>query len=120
MSVFASRASTARSALVWRGQGGGAVRQHHVLRRHALADLADTVLHSRSGHYIALLLNEADAVITSQLHQVLDPYLNRLERRIGADPAAVVARGLVYSPPLAKPPGSATLKRPPARRSPHA
>jgi membrane protein required for colicin V production len=37
------------------------------------------VLESRSGYYIALLLNRADRVMPRELHQVLDPYLNRLE-----------------------------------------
>ena len=37
------------------------------------------VLHSRSGYYIALLLQRANAVMPKELHEVLDPYLNKLE-----------------------------------------
>jgi membrane protein required for colicin V production len=50
----------------------------------------DAVLNSSSGHYIALLLNRADPVIPSEIHEVLDPYLNRLETELqpnGAKPA---------------------------------
>jgi membrane protein required for colicin V production len=49
-----------------------------------------TVLDSASGHYIALLLNRADPVIPAEIHQVLDPYLDRLENELqpdGAKPA---------------------------------
>jgi membrane protein required for colicin V production len=47
----------------------------------------DSVLHSNSGHYIALLLNRADPVIPSEIHDVLDPYLNRLETELQPDGA---------------------------------
>lgn len=47
----------------------------------------DAVLESRSGHYIAVLLAKADAVMPPELHQVLDPYLRRLEQEL--QPAAV-------------------------------
>jgi uncharacterized membrane protein required for colicin V production len=43
-----------------------------------------SVLKSRSGVYIAQLLNKADAVMPKELHKVLDPYMDRLER--GLDP----------------------------------
>ncbi len=43
------------------------------------------VLQSRSGHYIAVLLDRADAIMPNELHEVLDPYLNKLEREL--DPA---------------------------------
>lgn len=49
----------------------------------------DSVLASRSGHYIAVLLARADAVMPPELHQVLDPYLHRLEREL--QPAAAQA-----------------------------
>jgi len=45
------------------------------------------VLQSHSGHYIALLLNRADRVMPSEIHQVLDPYLNRLETELAPDGA---------------------------------
>lgn len=38
------------------------------------------VLNSRSGFYIAVLLNRADAVMPKELHDVLDPYLDKLEQ----------------------------------------
>jgi len=37
---------------------------------------------SRSGYYIAILLDKADAVIPGEVHQVLDPYIDRLDRQI--------------------------------------
>lgn len=40
------------------------------------------VLDSRSGYMIARLLDRADAVMPRELHQVLDPYLNRLENEL--------------------------------------
>ena len=46
----------------------------------------ERVLESRSGHYIARFLSKADAVMPSELHQVLDPYLHKLEQEL--EPAA--------------------------------
>ena len=43
------------------------------------------VLHSRSGHYIAVLLDRADAVMPKEIHEVLDPYLHKLEHELRAD-----------------------------------
>jgi membrane protein required for colicin V production len=40
------------------------------------------VLQSRSGHYIAVLLDQADAVMPQEIHQVLDPYLHKLEKEL--------------------------------------
>jgi membrane protein required for colicin V production len=37
---------------------------------------------SRSGYYIAILLDKADGVIPGELHQVIEPYLDRLENEI--------------------------------------
>lgn len=47
----------------------------------------DAVLNSSSGHYIALLLNRAEPVIPPEIHEVLDPYLNRLETELQPDGA---------------------------------
>jgi membrane protein required for colicin V production len=44
--------------------------------------MRDHIINSRSGHYISLLLNKADAVMPPEIHQVLDPYLNQLENRL--------------------------------------
>jgi membrane protein required for colicin V production len=46
----------------------------------------DKILHSRSGYYIAVLLDRADAVMPKELHEVLDPYLHKLEQELA--PAA--------------------------------
>jgi membrane protein required for colicin V production len=40
------------------------------------------VLDSRSGHYIAVLLDRADRVMPPELHNVLDPYLHKLEQEL--------------------------------------
>jgi membrane protein required for colicin V production len=42
----------------------------------------EAVLRSRSGHYIALLIARADGVMPPEVHEVLDPYLNRLEEEL--------------------------------------
>ncbi len=44
------------------------------------------VLHSRSGYMIARLLNRAEGVMPRELHEVLDPYLNRLEHELTPAP----------------------------------
>jgi membrane protein required for colicin V production len=43
-----------------------------------------SVLKSKSGGYIAQILNKADTVMPKEIHNVLDPYIDRLER--GLDP----------------------------------
>ncbi len=45
----------------------------------------DLVLHSNSGHYIALLLSRADPIIPREIHNVIDPYLTRLETELQPD-----------------------------------
>lgn len=42
-------------------------------------DLREHILQSRSGRAMAVLLDKSDAIIPSELHEVLDPYLRRLE-----------------------------------------
>ena len=54
------------------------------------ATARESVLQSRSGHYIALLLSKADAVMPSELQEVLDPYLRKLEREL--EPTAQPSR----------------------------
>jgi membrane protein required for colicin V production len=46
------------------------------------AKARSSVLGSQSGYYIALLLDRADAVMPKELHDVLDPYLNKLEKEL--------------------------------------
>jgi membrane protein required for colicin V production len=42
-------------------------------------DMRDHILQSRSGRAMAVLLDKADAVMPPELHEVLGPYLNKLE-----------------------------------------
>ena len=44
--------------------------------------LRESVLQSRSGYYIARLIDEADAVMPREVHAVLDPYLHKLEQEL--------------------------------------
>ena len=44
------------------------------------------VLQSRSGYMIAQLLDRAEGVMPRELHQVLDPYLHRLENELKQEP----------------------------------
>jgi membrane protein required for colicin V production len=45
----------------------------------------EPILNSRSGYYIALLIDRADAVMPAEIHDVLGPYLHKLEEEL--DPA---------------------------------
>ncbi|MCI0357017.1 MAG: CvpA family protein [Planctomycetaceae bacterium] len=40
------------------------------------------ICNSKSGYYIAVLLDKADGVIPGELHQVLDPYIDRLDAQV--------------------------------------
>jgi membrane protein required for colicin V production len=42
------------------------------------------IVESRSGYYIACLLDRAQAVMPREVHQVLDPYLRELDQRLNA------------------------------------
>jgi membrane protein required for colicin V production len=57
----------------------------------------ETVLQSRSGYYIAQLLARADKVMPKELHDVLDPYLDKLEEEL--KPAAAPHRTAAESAP---------------------
>jgi membrane protein required for colicin V production len=50
------------------------------------ADLREHIIASRSGHCMAVLLNKAEMVMPPEIHQVIDPYVNKLEERL--DPKA--------------------------------
>jgi len=39
----------------------------------------ESIYHSHSGHYIALLLNQAHNVMPEEIHEVLHPYIHELE-----------------------------------------
>ncbi len=45
-------------------------------------EIREHILFSRSGHYIAVLLDKADGVIPEDLHEVLDPYLHKLDEQL--------------------------------------
>lgn len=46
------------------------------------AKAREAILQSRSGYYIAVLLNRAETVMPREFHEVLDPYLHRLEQEL--------------------------------------
>jgi membrane protein required for colicin V production len=45
-------------------------------------EVREHILFSRSGHYIAVLLDKADPVLPEGLHEVLDPYLHKLDEQL--------------------------------------
>lgn len=47
----------------------------------------DPILHSRSGHYLAVLIDRGDRILPAELRQILAPYLNKLQSDLA--PAAV-------------------------------
>ena len=50
-----------------------------------MANAREPILKSRSGYYIALLIDRADAVMPAEVHDVIGPYLHDLEKKL--DPA---------------------------------
>ncbi len=42
----------------------------------------EMIVGSQSGQYIVALLNKADAVVPPEIHQVIDPYLNKVQQRL--------------------------------------
>ncbi len=44
--------------------------------------MRDHILATKSGHYIALVLNKADAVMPPELHKILDPYVQKVQDRL--------------------------------------
>ena len=42
----------------------------------------ETIIRSRSGYYIALLLDKADRVLPREVQDVLDPYIHELDQQI--------------------------------------
>jgi membrane protein required for colicin V production len=43
---------------------------------------ADAIVGSQSGHYIVALLDKAHSVFPPEIHQAIDPYLNRIEEKL--------------------------------------
>ena len=52
-----------------------------ILRDRAPAQ-ADAIVASQSGHYIIALLDKAHTVLPPEIHQAIDPYLNRIEEKL--------------------------------------
>ncbi len=50
-----------------------------------LPSARDMVLQSQSGHYIALLLDQANQVMPAEFHELLDPYLHKLHDELEPD-----------------------------------
>lgn len=46
-----------------------------------LPNFRDTVLNSRSGNYIAQLIEKAEPVMPPEIHKMLDPYINNFEEQ---------------------------------------
>ncbi len=66
----------------------------------------EQILQSRSGHYMAQLLNRADPILPAEWRQVVEPYLNQLENDLapdGAKPRATAVPARVNAPPPAAP-----------------
>jgi membrane protein required for colicin V production len=42
----------------------------------------DAIASSRSGHYIVVLLDKANPIFPPEVHQVVDPYLNKLQEQL--------------------------------------
>jgi membrane protein required for colicin V production len=42
----------------------------------------ERIMTSRSGHYIARFIDRADAIMPSEVHEVLAPYLDQLDRKL--------------------------------------
>ena len=60
----------------------------------------EAVLASRSGRYIAVLIDKADAVMPDEVHDVLHPYLHRLDEELQPDrPAERTALDAVLENP---------------------
>jgi membrane protein required for colicin V production len=63
------------------------------------APAREAILKSRSGFYIARLLDQAEAVMPPELHQTLNPYLRKLDALDGATgPTAAVNAAAGQSP----------------------
>ncbi|WP_164104151.1 CvpA family protein [Candidatus Laterigemmans baculatus] len=43
----------------------------------------ETIVHSKSGYYIAKALDKSDAIIPPELHEVVAPYIDSFEERVG-------------------------------------
>lgn len=48
-------------------------------------DARELALHSRSGHYISVLIDRAGPVMPEEVHDVLSPYLDKLEQGLNLE-----------------------------------
>jgi hypothetical protein len=69
-------------------------------------DTRDAVLRSRSGHYLAILIARADAVMPPEVHDIVDPYLERLEQELNGQ-GTPTGPGELEPPAADSPPASA-------------
>jgi|GEM_PF-494174 len=53
---------------------------------------------SRSGYYIAVLLDRADGIMPREIHQVLDPYMQRLDDAVDQPPQYRADQPLIPNP----------------------
>jgi membrane protein required for colicin V production len=67
-------------------------------------DTRDAILRSRSGHYLAILIARADAVMPPEVHDVLDPYLDRLEQELNGQGTPTITDNF-DRPSAGSPPG---------------
>jgi membrane protein required for colicin V production len=74
----------------------------------------DRVLESRSGPTIARLLNRAPAVMPPELHELLRPYMERLETELNSPQA----KSAEESAPLWRPPGAPAGSAPSEPKTP--
>ena len=42
----------------------------------------ETILASRAGHYIVVLLDKTDTIVPPEIHEVIGPYLHEIEKRL--------------------------------------
>ena len=57
----------------------------------------DNVLKSRSGYYIAVLLHRSETIMPAELHDVLDPYMHKLEQELDPVQSASPLPAAIYS-----------------------
>ena len=59
----------------------------------------NSVLHSKSGYYIAQLLHKADAIMPTEIHDVLGVYMQQLEQELDQGAAPVPPQANTPLPP---------------------
>ncbi len=84
-----------------------------------------TILGSRSGHYIAILLSKTHAVVPQEMHEVIHPYVERMEQGLDPNrPAEPIwplngqGGGWPISLPTSSPTSGRAQSQPPAGTSP--